>query len=228
MILNCPSCGARFLVDPTQIGPEGRQVRCGQCGHAWQQMAPPPLQESPPAAPAGSAIPPLEEFDAARRRSSGPQELEEGGPRPSKAAIGWAALAVFIVALTAGAWFGRQAIVARLPEAARLYELVGLPIEPAEQIGEGLKLRDVTSVKRLVDGERTLLIEGAVVNVSDKPRPVPALKAILTDAEGIEVAQWTFAPAGEALPPGGTTTFQTSTQDPPREGNLSLVFVERE
>ncbi len=203
-------------------------MRCGQCGHAWQQMAPPPLQESPPAAPAGSAIPPLEEFDAARRRSDVPTESEARVPRPSKAAIAWGALAGLVVALAAGAWFGREAIVAQLPEAARLYELVGIAMEPAEQIGEGLKLRDVTSVKRLVDGERTLLIEGAVVNISDEPRPVPALKAILTDAEGLEVAQWTFAPDGEALPPGGTTTFQTSTQDPPREGNLSLVFVERE
>ncbi len=228
MILNCPSCGARFLVDPTQIGPEGRQVRCGQCGHAWQQAPPPPLQESPPAAPAGSAIPPLEEFDAARRLSGGPQEVEAGASRRSKATIAWGALAVVVVALVAGAWFGREVIVAQLPEAAALYELVGLPGEREEQIGEGLKLRDVTSVKRLVDGERTLLIEGAVVNISDEPRPVPALKAILTDAEGLEVAQWTFAPDGEALPPGGKTTFQTSTQDPPREGNLSLVFVERE
>ena len=39
MILNCPSCGARFKVDAAQLGSAGRSVRCGSCGHNWHQTA---------------------------------------------------------------------------------------------------------------------------------------------------------------------------------------------
>ena len=38
MILNCPSCNARYNVDPTKLGPAGRRVRCASCGHIWRQQ----------------------------------------------------------------------------------------------------------------------------------------------------------------------------------------------
>lgn len=44
MIVTCPSCSARFRVAQGQIGPEGRKVRCGNCGHVWQQR---PVAEEP-------------------------------------------------------------------------------------------------------------------------------------------------------------------------------------
>ena len=36
MIISCSSCGAKYLVDPVQIG-NGRQVRCGRCNFSWFQ-----------------------------------------------------------------------------------------------------------------------------------------------------------------------------------------------
>ena len=40
MHLTCPSCGATFLVEPEHLGPTGRRVRCGKCGHTWHQQRP--------------------------------------------------------------------------------------------------------------------------------------------------------------------------------------------
>ena len=40
MILTCPSCEARFNVDPEALLPNGRTVRCGKCGHTWKEMPP--------------------------------------------------------------------------------------------------------------------------------------------------------------------------------------------
>lgn len=40
MILTCPSCEARFNVDPEALLPNGRTVRCGKCGHTWRETPP--------------------------------------------------------------------------------------------------------------------------------------------------------------------------------------------
>ena len=229
MILNCPSCSARFLVDPAMIGPQGRRVRCGNCGHDWEQMPPPPPKEGPAVVPPVGAAPirPLEDFDKARRGSNRAVAVRRA-PRRSSLAAGWVLLLILLGALAAGAWFGRAQIVAYAPGAAKLYEMAGIAVESAPKIGEGLDLRGVTANRRILDGRQILMIEGSVVNVSGEPRPVPALRVGLTDPEGIEVANWTFAPESVDLPPGGETSFQTSMEDPPKGGELSLIFVDRE
>ena len=51
MILTCPNCSARFMVDGLALGPSGRTVRCGACGHSWLQL--PDQAPSEPAADLG-------------------------------------------------------------------------------------------------------------------------------------------------------------------------------
>lgn len=63
MIITCPSCSARYVVDPVKIGSDGRTVKCAKCAHAWAQPAPTPeemagtVAEPPAAEPAASAPP---------------------------------------------------------------------------------------------------------------------------------------------------------------------------
>ncbi len=136
--------------------------------------------------------------------------------------LGWGLLVLFLAALIGGLVVAREKIVALAPGTAAYYERLGL----REMIGEGLDLRDVNSVRRSVDGESKLIVRGVVVNVSDRARMVPRLRATLIDAEGAELANWTFRADSSELPPGGLTTFETVTADPPGQGNLKLVFVE--
>lgn len=78
MIIACPSCGARFNLDPAKLLPAGRNVRCAKCEHRWRQMpegteepaeiatpAAPPSEPFPPdsAPPAAESAPPLEEAE---------------------------------------------------------------------------------------------------------------------------------------------------------------------
>ncbi|MEE8499879.1 MAG: MJ0042-type zinc finger domain-containing protein [Kiloniellales bacterium] len=284
MNLTCPSCGATFLVEPAQLGPAGRRVRCGACRHTWRQAAvaedqapapgptPSPQPEpavdpateqaaakaaaepfAPSAADAGASEAP-EPAEPAKPAKPEPQAetaattapgtalgTEETGsgervsrrafskparPRPKQPqvslAAGWALYAVVAIGLASGFYYGRAPLVAMVPEMTRLYDLVGLNDEVFEL---GLELRDVKSVRRLVDGERVVVVEGLVVNLSKEDRQVPPLRASVTDAEGVELDRWTFQAASASLPPGGTTRFETVAKNPPREGNLAIDFV---
>ncbi len=58
MILTCPSCAARFLVNSAAIGAEGREVRCGRCSNSWF-AAPESEAEAATAAEAPLVAPPL-------------------------------------------------------------------------------------------------------------------------------------------------------------------------
>ncbi|MAU40852.1 MAG: hypothetical protein CMF31_04440 [Kordiimonas sp.] len=54
MILTCPECSTRYVVDPKKLLPSGRVVRCAKCSHSWQEPAPAddiPVVEEPPTAP---------------------------------------------------------------------------------------------------------------------------------------------------------------------------------
>lgn len=54
MILSCPSCAKRFMLDGRLLG-EGRKVKCGQCGHIW--FAEPTMALSPPPPPSRREVP---------------------------------------------------------------------------------------------------------------------------------------------------------------------------
>ena len=43
MILNCNSCGKRFVVPDNAITASGRLVQCGSCGNKWKQF---PIKET--------------------------------------------------------------------------------------------------------------------------------------------------------------------------------------
>jgi predicted Zn finger-like uncharacterized protein len=82
VIIACPSCGARFNLDPAKLLPAGRNVRCAKCEHRWRQMPeghpgsyeepaevatpePPPPEPAPPepAPPVEEAPPPPDEAE---------------------------------------------------------------------------------------------------------------------------------------------------------------------
>lgn len=189
MHLICPSCESRFLIDTAALGPSGRRVRCGRCGHSW-----------------------LAEAEAGDGAADPKPERRSG-------AEGWIVYALVVVALVAGIVFGRQQIMAWVPETAGLYALVGIAAETSEMPLE------LQGDWRLVDGERTLMIEGRIVNPSDRPREVPPLVATLIGPEGAELKRWTFSADVEVVPPGGSVAFHTSTDDPPSQGNLNLSFA---
>lgn len=224
MILSCPSCSTRYLVDPLAIGADGRQVRCARCGYVWRQAPPPedepssgeaseddaPILRGPARArtlPPGSNLPALRQ--PPRRRAGGPA---------------WLALAL-VVAAGLGALFAfRQELVAIWPPATQLYRLAGM--EAAQAPGQGLDIRDVKFERKTEAGRTVLLVTGQVVNPTEVRRPAPRLRVAIGDAGKKELVHWTVPLAKAELAAGEATDFSTRLPDPPANArNLSVTFL---
>jgi predicted Zn finger-like uncharacterized protein len=145
MIIGCPGCHTRYLVDEQALGGRaGRTVRCATCGHTWHQAAPPelvPVDERSRIEPA-LEVPPRPKVVAEESLGVPPRpgatSEPPAPPRRSRwAALRWLLLVMLVVlAILAGGILARGAVVSIWPSAARLFALAGLPVDP---LGAGLK-----------------------------------------------------------------------------------------
>jgi predicted Zn finger-like uncharacterized protein len=218
MILSCSACSTRYVVDPALLGQDGRTVRCANCGHQWHQR--PPLDfpqmiepEPPPSAP----------YRPDRDREPGANL--PGFPRRERrsgAGVAWSALALAVVLLAGAGVAARDAIVSAWPPASKLYSTVGLM---AEMPGAGLEIHASTE-RRIENDREVVVIEGEVVNVSNRDRVVPPLRAALT-SDDHEISHWTFEATQSRLLPGESARFVTRADQPPESATgINVRFAD--
>ncbi len=211
MIVTCPDCSTRYLVDPRALGAAGRRVRCANCASTWHQSlpedAPRPIErpryEAPQPAPTLEAEP--------RVRTESPARLPAVSPakRPPWGLIGSILIPVLVVAgfLGAAVLF-RDRVVALWPPAAKLYAVARLPVnEP----GAGLVISHQRSSNGDESGAPALIIEGQVDNVTGVAIKVPKLRIEIKDINAKILQHWTFTVTDEPLLPGASIPFRTST-----------------
>lgn len=234
MIVTCPACATRFMIDPRALGAGGRSVRCSQCNHVWVQdppedgprrvdlqprgaERPAPARAAiamPAAAPARNVpLPPLPPAAETPRPSAPPPEytaatdntIVRGSNRP----LIVAAILVLIIGVL---WYGRDFIVDRVPALQGVYALFG-DAGPGT-LGDDLEIRRITSNRRDENGHATLVIDGEVANVSSGSRHVPPVRITLEDATRRPIKSWTVVATTDPLPPGETAPFHSSVADP--------------
>ena len=227
MIVTCPSCAVRYLVDPRAIGAKGRKVRCARCSHTWHQDADPtafaeaaataPPPPSPvPAAPPAPAPPPVETRPGPRPVITSEDRINlPAVPPPKKRrwgpAIAWLILVIVLIGAGWGAVIERSRIISLWPAAGRVFAYIGFP---GEDSGLGLELRNVTPNRGMENGLPALIIDGEVMNVSPVVRAVPKLKVTLRDRSEHELQNWTFSLSTDRLLPGQSAPFHTSIAQP--------------
>ena len=214
MILTCPSCQTRDLIDPEALGAEGRQVRCARCANTWHERPPEDMPKRvdiiepiprPRPIPKGSNLPAVRE------------QRQRGGW------AGWAALAAVVAAVVVLGIVGREQIVAAWPPSAKLYEMARLPVSRPQP---GLELMNVRSSRRLDGGVQVLIVQGEVINPSNEARPVPRVRVALRDKSQREIQHTVISPAKARLGAGEKTNFETRFERPPDAATGLIVRFE--
>jgi predicted Zn finger-like uncharacterized protein len=213
MILTCPSCSTRYLIDPTSLGVAGRVVRCARCSHSWSEVPPedmPKLVDVLPPAEKIKPIPPGSNLPALQKT------------RIKTAWVGWAALFAVIVAVAAGTLLARDRIIAVWPGAAQIYAGLGLDEYAA---GRGLVVRNVQKGSSSEDGKRIVTVTGEITNIFDHSRDVPRVIVQVLDATQNVIDAGYAVPADSELAPGQTTVFSIRITDPPKNAvSLNVVL----
>ena len=92
MQVTCPSCSARYAVDPRAIGATGRTVQCVRCSHRWFERPPPaPAAPVPPPRPVPDVVIRPNPYAAAPYSTSYAASLPAlAAPPPRSSWGGWA------------------------------------------------------------------------------------------------------------------------------------------
>jgi predicted Zn finger-like uncharacterized protein len=137
--------------------------------------------------------------------------------------IGIAAV-VLLLALGAGLFFGRSFIIDMVPEAEGMYDMIGIG---GSEIGEGLDIQNVKSLREVESGVDVLIVRGDVANVSEEERMVPMIKVVLYDGAGEEIQSTVAAPLKNRLPPGAKIAFSAKLPEPSALARrLEVTFTE--
>ena len=216
MIITCPNCETRFNVDRAALVPNGRSVRCGKCHHQWTQR-PPDGVDPPAVADDDDDIPDLVERPVVPR----PEPIRR---RARTAAIGgWLALVLIVGAVIGGGILAREKVVEMWPPATQLFALVGMPVDV---MGFGLEFRDITSRQEAEGDGMALVVDGEVVNTSERALPIPRLRGSLLDVREREIFFWIFTADSEMLAPGEATPFSTRLPNPPTNARgIAVTFA---
>jgi predicted Zn finger-like uncharacterized protein len=219
MILTCPECSTRYVVDPAAIGASGRTVRCSRCEHSWAEPPPKELSASDP--PRRQPLSAERPFPGRRPKGTNLPALPSEPPRRAPAILWVLVIVVFFGSIGAAIWY-RDLIMSRVPEAEIVFSLVGLGPEAA---GAGLQLQVSNPDYKSRDGKRVVTIKGVVVNISDKVRAVPELIVKVYDKNKKVLFEKRFAPSSPNLLVKQRISFATELIDPPAAGTgIEVTF----
>lgn len=237
MILECPSCNARYLVQIGLFAQGGRKVRCVRCKHEWFVKLPTSIdvvmpfeapEERAPSAPLGEQSSPSESV-------SPPPLPPEATPNlpavfdkwrlPKK--IARLVLYIALAALLIVPFALREEMVKAYPALRMIYDSLGFKIVP---VWEGLVFSDVKSELRYDSGTMKLFVDGKITNSTSDVRIVPNIKARARGADGAVIQSWSLEPPAATIGPDASVPFHTEVATPMEHTieDVNLEFYHRD
>ena len=133
-------------------------------------------------------------------------------------ALGWALLLLLVAGVIGFLAFAPSTVMSILPGAARLYDLVGIPVG-----SHGLAFQGVRYGWTSDGGQPVLEVQGDVVNVTSGALEIPAVVIALRNESGEEISEWTTEVGEPELAAGEHAPFLRQIPSPP--SNVRSVKV---
>ena len=160
-----------------------------------------------------------EELPVGRPRFKQPQPEKKGGALKIVLIL----LALAFIGAAVFAFVAKDVVFEFYPPAKQMYIDFGL-YEP--EPGEGLSPQDIKPSRDLRSGVEYLIVEGKVVNITDKPIAVPPLRVSLTNPEGKVLASKIIELGKAELQAGETMPFKAEFENPPGTArSMTVDFI---
>lgn len=249
MIITCPECATRYKTTEDAIGPNGRTVRCASCATTWfvpapsaeltmdaltladnerQDMVAEPKISTPVATPTVDQPHDTNETRGSVVKAGAHVDMRQKTDRRRRNRRLRGILAIWLVPLSIlaagayGAYHFRQDIVQKHPKAATLYKAVGVDVSLS-----GLMLDPPETRYAEIDGVPTLMVKGAVRNISDGQLSLPMVELSLHNTNGEAVVSWVVDLDKAVLPKGGRTEYNTQKPNPALDAvTLKTRFID--
>jgi predicted Zn finger-like uncharacterized protein len=171
----------------------------------------------PPDPDAGIIEPLGEDIETLAARRALRQNTRKAGrgrwrlPRLSTVVVGLAASLAALIA-------GRTTVVRTFPQTASLFAAMHLPVNL-----RGLDFADVKSSEEFDQGVPVLVVDGRIVNLTNRILDVPRLRIAVRNAAGHEVYAWTALAQSPILGPRDSLPFRARLASPPGDARDVVV-----
>jgi hypothetical protein len=159
--------------------------------------------------------------------AAGKGDIAVGAPKRkprSAVTIGWGVLALLVAILGGYFVFAQASVVSMLPGAARLYAMVGMPVNT-----RGLAFEDLHYEWSAADGQTVLKLTGNIANIAGSPLAAPTVVIALRDEGGTELAEWTANLDAPTIAAGERYRFEAEIPSPPETvRSLKVRFAKAE
>ena len=189
MILTCPKCDSRFNLLAEVLAPEGKRVKCSNCGETWFQLPDPDellagieereaeglpspdemLEDIPDAVkpiPEGSALPAVSE-----------EETQEAVKEPTNIVVVILSAVLMFLLLAMPLMIFKSPIMKAWPESIAFYKILGVS---GDVPGEGIVFDQMQA--ELKDGY--FVLNGQLINLTSHDSVLPLIEVSLKDGEG--------------------------------------------
>lgn len=210
MIITCPSCSKRYLVEDNAIEKSGRQVQCVACNNSWHFTPSPEVKDLNQV-----------HLDLIGVKSS-THGVSDG------INLGWLLLFITIFVLGLGAFVARQPIMQFWPTSHILYQAIGLGPTPSQ---EGLRFNNLRPMIEPTDKGQRLLLTGTIINEGEDVREIESLHIIVKGDcdqaswweriyntyilrhgdDQCRLEKWSYEPSESKIYPGEHVAFETSS-----------------
>jgi predicted Zn finger-like uncharacterized protein len=225
MILTCPNCASRYVVDDAHVGPSGRTVRCSNCKTAWRaEASAAPLELAGVkelTEPARAADLPGEALPK-QYRARVQQRVE--ARKAAAAGMVWGGMAAVLAGLLVLAVVFRSEVAQLWPKTASVYAGMGLRVNVV-----GLVIEEQVAAPIDENGRPAIRVTGAIRNVTDAAVRPPPLRVDLVDKSDASLVSRTLDLGGTELEAGRARPFSVTFYDPPAstDGSESTFLVGR-